>query len=104
MSVLMSYAMFPTDKGSSVSEFVSKIIKMVSESGYDYKLTAMGTIVETETLEQALEIVNNSYKILEPHSDRVYSTITFDIQTNKPMGRISGKIKSIEEKIGKVSK
>lgn len=104
MSVLMSYAMFPTDKGSSVSEFVSKIIKLVSESGFEYKLTAMGTVIETETLDQALEIVSKSYKILEPFADRVYSTLTFDIQTNKPMGRISGKIKSIEDKIGEVKK
>lgn len=104
MSVLMSYAMFPTDKGSSVSEFVSKVIKMVSESGYNYKLTAMGTIIETETLDQALEMVRKSYKVLEPYSERVYSTVTFDIQTNKPMGRLSGKIKSIENKIGKVKK
>ncbi len=103
MSVLMSYAMFPTDKGTSVSEFVSKIVKMVSESGYEYKLSAMGTIVETETLEQALEVVNKSYKILEPHSGRVYSTVTFDIQPNKPIGRIKGKIKSIEDKIGPVN-
>ncbi len=104
MSVLLNYAMFPTDKGSSVSEFVSQIVKMVSETGFEYKLTAMGTIVETESLEQALEIVSKSYKIIEPHSDRVYSTATFDIQTNKPMGRISGKIKSIEGKIGEINK
>lgn len=104
MSVLMSYAMFPTDKGSSVSEYVSKIIKMVSESTFSYKLTAMGTIVETETLAQALEIVEKSYKILEPFSDRVYSTVTFDIQSNKPMGRLNGKIKSIEDKIGQIEK
>ncbi|PLX09445.1 MAG: hypothetical protein C0596_02610 [Marinilabiliales bacterium] len=104
MSVLMSYAMFPTDKGSSVSEFVSKVIKMVTESGYDYKLTAMGTIIETETLDQALEMVSKSYKVLEPYSERVYSTVTFDIQTNKPIGRLSGKIKSIESKIGEVEK
>lgn len=104
MSVLMNYAMFPTDKGSSVSEFVSKIIKMVSESGFEYKLTAMGTIIETETLDQSLEMVSKSYKVLEPFSDRVYSTVTFDIQTNKPMGRISGKVKSIEGKIGEVKK
>ena len=96
--------MFPTDKGSSVSEFVSKVIKMVSESGYEYKLTAMGTIVETETLDQALEIVSNSYKVLQPFSDRVYSTVTFDIQTNKPVGRISGKIRSVENRIGEVKK
>lgn len=104
MSVLMNYAMFPTDKGSSVSEYVSKIIKMVYESGYEYKLTAMGTIIETENLEQALELVNKSYKILEPFSQRVYSTVTFDIQTNKPIGRLTGKIKSIENKIGSVNK
>jgi uncharacterized protein (TIGR00106 family) len=103
MSVLMNYAMFPTDKGSSVSEFVSKIVKMVSESGFDYKLTAMGTIVETETLEQALEIVNRSYDLLKNDSTRVYSTVTFDIQTNKPIGRLEGKVKSVEEKIAERS-
>ena len=104
MSVLLNYAMFPTDKGSSVSEFVSQIIKMVSESGYDYKLTAMGTIVETETIGQALEIVEKSYKILEPQSQRVYATMTLDIQTNKASGRIESKIKSVESKIGKIQK
>jgi uncharacterized protein (TIGR00106 family) len=99
MSVLMNYAMFPTDKGSSVSEFVSRIVKMVSESGFNYKLTAMGTIVETETLQQALEIVKKSYDLLENDSQRVYCTINLDIQTNKPIGRMEGKVKSVEEKI-----
>jgi len=101
MSVLMNYAMFPTDKGSSVSEFVSKIVKMVSESGFDYKLTAMGTIVETETLEQALEIVKKSYTLLEKDTQRVYCSVNFDIQTNKPIGRMEGKVKSVEEKLDK---
>lgn len=101
MSVLMNYAMFPTDKGSSVSEFVSKIVKMVSESGFDYKLTAMGTIVETETLEQALEIVKKSYNLLEKDTQRVYCSVNFDIQTNKPIGRMEGKVKSVEEKLDK---
>ncbi|MDD4148919.1 MAG: thiamine-binding protein [Bacteroidales bacterium] len=100
MSVLMNYAMFPTDKGDSVSDFVSKIIQMVSESGFEYKLNAMGTVIETENLEQALDIVSKSYKILEPFSDRVYATASFDIQTNKPIGRFTGKVKSVEDKIG----
>jgi len=97
----MNFAMFPTDKGSSVSEFVSRVVKMISESGFDYKLTSMGTIVETETLSQALEIVDKSYSLLENDSQRVYSTVSFDIQTNKPLGRITGKIKSVEDKIFK---
>lgn len=104
MSVLMNFAMFPTDKGASVSQYVSKIIKMVRDSGFEYKLSAMGTVVETETMEQALGILNESYKILQPHSSRIYSVANFDIQTNKDYGRINGKIASIEDKIGKVSK
>ncbi len=102
MSVLLEFAMFPTDKGDSVSQYVSKIIKMIDESGCNYKLTAMGTIIETETLKEALEIVNNSYEILEPFSKRVYSSIKLDIQKDKS-GRIEKKIESIVSKIGDVN-
>ena len=102
MSVLLEFAMFPTDKGDSVSEYVSKIIKMIDESGCSYKLTAMGTIIETETIKDALDIVHKSYEILEPFSKRVYSTIILDIQKDKS-GRIKKKIESIVTKIGNVN-
>ncbi|MBU8892948.1 MAG: MTH1187 family thiamine-binding protein [Bacteroidales bacterium] len=102
MSVLLEFAMFPTDKGDSVSEYVSQIIKMIDESRFSYKLTAMGTIIETETLKEALEMVNKSYEILEPYSNRVYSSINLDIQKAKS-GRIEKKIESIESKIGKIN-
>ncbi|MBN2891819.1 MAG: MTH1187 family thiamine-binding protein [Bacteroidales bacterium] len=103
MSVLLEYAMFPTDKGESVSQYVSQIIEMVRESGFPYQLTAMGTIVETSTIEESTEIVNKSYRILEPYSNRVYSSIKLDIQKSKH-NRLLSKIKSIENKIGKVDK
>jgi uncharacterized protein (TIGR00106 family) len=104
MSVLLEFAMFPTDKsGDSASEAVSKVIDMINNSGVSYKLTAMGTIIETETLEEALDIVNRSYKVLEPFSNRVYSSIKLDIRKSKS-NRLIQKIQSIESKIGKVSK
>jgi uncharacterized protein (TIGR00106 family) len=101
MSVLLEFAMFPTDKGDSVSQYVSKVIQMIKESGVSYKLTAMGTIIETETIDEAMEIVNKSYKVLEPHSNRVYSSIKLDIRKEKSK-RLETKIKSIESKIGKI--
>lgn len=100
MSVLVNFAMFPTDTGTSVSKYVSKIIKMVDESGYDYKLNPMGTSFETASMSQALEILEKSYELLKDH-DRVYAVVNFDIQKNKNH-RIQSKIHSIEEKIGKV--
>ncbi len=95
--------MFPTDKGESVSPYVSKIIGMIRDSGVNYKLTAMGTIIETETVQEALQIIQNAYNKIEPDSSRVYSSIKMDIRKNGS-GRLEGKISSVEQKIGKVKK
>lgn len=103
MSVLVEFAMFPTDKqGKSASPFVSKVIAMIRESGVPYKLGAMGTTFETETIEEANAIIANSYKVLEPISERVYTTIKMDIRKGA-VNRIDGKIESIEKQIGVVN-
>ena len=100
MSVLVEFSMFPTDKGESVSAYVSRIIKMIDESGIPYKLTPMGTVFETETIEEALEIIKKAYKQLEPDCNRVYSVVKFDIRKGKG-NRLVQKIKSVEAKLGK---
>jgi uncharacterized protein (TIGR00106 family) len=102
MSVLMNFAMFPTDKGPAVSEHVSKVIEMIRQSGVKYKLSAISTIIETETVEEALEIVARAYHILEPVSERVYSSMNLDIRKDKS-DRMDQKIKSVEKWIGKVN-
>ncbi len=103
MSVLAEFAMFPTDKGESVSQYVSRIIKMIDESGLDYKLTPMGTIVEAETTGEILNIVDKAYKLLEPDCNRIYSNIKLDIRKGSK-SRLEGKVKSVENKIGSVKK
>jgi uncharacterized protein (TIGR00106 family) len=102
MSVLVEFAMFPTDKGESVSKYVSRIIKMFKDSKIDYQLTPMGTIFEVSSFEEATEILNSAYKQLENDCNRVYSTVKFDIRKNKD-NRIKQKINSIEKHIGKVN-
>ena len=102
MSVLCEFAMFPTDKGESVSGYVSRIIKMFKESGTNYQLTPMGTVFEVDTIEKATEIINNAYKLLEPDCNRVYTTIKMDIRKNKS-NRMKQKIESIKKKIGNVN-
>lgn len=102
MSVLLEFAMFPTDSAESKSPQVSQVIKMIRESGFPYQLTAMGTLIETENLEQALQIVQKAHDVLEPDSNRIYSSIKLDIRKNKT-DRLKGKIHSIESKIGSVN-
>jgi uncharacterized protein YqgV (UPF0045/DUF77 family) len=63
----------------------------------------MGTIVETDSMQEALSLIENAYHQLEADCDRVYSSLKFDIRKNGE-NRLEGKIKSIEEKIGQVKK
>ncbi|MES9855826.1 MAG: MTH1187 family thiamine-binding protein [Sedimenticola sp.] len=103
MSVLLEFAMFPTDKGESVSAYVSEVIRIIRDSGADYQLTPMGTIIETETLEEAMTLVQRAYSQLESAGcNRVYSSLKLDIRLGKS-GRLKGKLASVEEKIGQVT-
>lgn len=98
MSVIMNFAMFPTDKGISVSPYVAKVVECVRKKGFTAQLTAMGTIVETYTLDEALGLINDAYKVLENDCDRVYISVNFDVKKS-PIGRIENKVKSVEDKL-----
>jgi uncharacterized protein (TIGR00106 family) len=101
MSVLVNFAMFPTDAGVSVSESVSKVIEVIKNSGISYKLNSMGTVLETETMPEALEVINKAYQVLEKDHERIYSAITIDARKGD-LGRMGGKINSIKKRIGEV--
>ncbi|MDD3567159.1 MAG: MTH1187 family thiamine-binding protein [Bacteroidales bacterium] len=92
--------MFPTRKSTSISPYVSRIVKSVRSKGYQSQLTAMGTIVETNTLKEALAVIEDAYKELENDCDRVYVTLNLDIRKGE-LGRIEAKVQSVEEKISK---
>jgi uncharacterized protein YqgV (UPF0045/DUF77 family) len=60
----------------------------------------MGTIVETETMREALDIVEKSYEVLEGDCERVYASLKFDIRKGKS-NRLKTKIASVEREIGR---
>lgn len=98
MSVIVNFAMFPTDKGVSVSPFVAKVVESIRLKGFTSQLTAMGTIVETNTLAEALGLIGDAYKVLEPDCDRVYISANFDVKKGS-LGRIHAKVNSVETKL-----
>ena len=83
MSVLMSLAMFPTDTKGSKSKEVAQILEIIKNSGLDYQLTSMNTIVEAKTLKELLDLLNLCYlKLEELGCIRVYAVANFVICTS----------------------
>jgi len=103
MSVLLEFSMFPTSPdgrdGTSVSAQVSKIIDAIDKSGVAYQLTPMGTVIETDTMKEALDIIELAYEQLSD-CERVYSSLKFDIRKNTK-NRLKTKIASVEKHIGR---
>ena len=103
MSVLLEFAMFPTSdecrEGASVSKQVSKIIDAIDKSGVNYQLTPMGTVVETDTMKEALDIIELAYAQLED-CERVYSSLKFDIRKNTK-NRLKSKIESVQRNLNR---
>ncbi len=103
MSVLCEFSIFPIGKGESVSTYVSPVIELVRESGFPYRLTAMGTIFETEAVADALELVDKAHKLLvQAGCDRIYATVKLDIRKGRSE-RLISKVESVKSHIGDVT-
>jgi uncharacterized protein (TIGR00106 family) len=100
MSALVEFSMFPTEQTQSKSAFVARVLDIVDKSGLAYQLTPMGTIIEGETVEEVLAIINKAYVALQNDCGRVYSSIKIDWREGS-IGRLSKKVNSVEEKLGR---
>ncbi len=99
MSVLMEIAMFPTDVGESKSKYVAEVLKVIKESGFDFQLTPMATIVEADTVKELSDLIPKMYETLEKMGcGRVYSVVKFDIRASKT-NRLKQKVESVESKM-----
>ncbi len=97
--VLAEFSMFPTDKGESVSQYVSQIIDYIDKSGINYRLTAMGTLLEG-SWDEVFGVISNCFKILEPQCNRIYVTIKVDYRkTDK--SRLESKVEKVKSLIGR---
>lgn len=92
--VLAEFSMFPTDKGESVSQWVSQVIRHIDESGISYRLTPMGTILEGDW-NDVMKVITECFQILEPQCNRIYVTLKVDYRKGEE-SRMHSKIQKIE--------
>ena len=93
---LMEFTMIPLDKGDSFSTYVAQTIAIVKESGLDYRLTPMGTVVEGQW-EDFTDLLTRCIRNLEKVSDRISLSVKFDIRKGVT-GALDGKIRSVQNK------
>ena len=87
--------------GASLSALLAPVAKLVDESGLDYRVGAMGTVVEGEW-DRVMALAKRCHEAVLANVDRVITTIRIDDRTDRPgPGRIVQKVRSLEAKAGK---
>ena len=97
--VLLEFSMFPLGEGDSVSQYVARSLEIVERSGLDYRLNAMGTIIEGD-IDQVLGVVRQCFDAMAADCDRVSCSIKLDYRRGRS-GRLDSKIASVEQKLGR---
>src|SRR3990172_8222882 len=98
MSVLIEFSVVPIGKGSSVSPFVAKALKIVTESGVPYKANPMGTVLEGEW-DEVMGRVKKCHQEVMKVAERGGTTIKIDDRKGRE-SRLENKIESMEQKLG----
>ena len=86
---------------ASLSSLLAQVARFVDQSGLDYRVGSMGTVVEGEW-DQVMQLAKRCHQAMLQHVSRVMTTIRIDDRTDKPGGgRITQKVQSLEAKVGK---
>ena len=70
MSTVVDLSIFPVGRNQHLSSFVAPVVARIAASGHRYQLTAMGTLIETAHLQEALTLINEAYEVLKDPEKR----------------------------------
>jgi len=97
--MLAELSVFPLDKGATgLSRYVAESLRIIEESGLDYEIHAMGTLIEGPA-DQVFEVIRKCHENMVSKSDRVVTTVKIDDKKGAT-GTLRAKVASVEDKIG----
>jgi len=100
--MLAEFSIIPVGEGEGLSGLVSLAIEIVRNSGLEYRVNSMGTVVEG-SWDEVMDLIKRCHDAVRKETGRVVTSITIDDRSVSG-SRIDKKIQSVEKKIGHVLK
>jgi uncharacterized protein (TIGR00106 family) len=97
--MILEFSTYPIGSGESLSEAVADVVELVEQSGLPYQTHAMGTVVEGEW-DELMDLVKQCHFALRNKHARVATRIAIDDRSGAK-NRMSGKLDSIERRLGR---
>ena len=99
MSVLLEFSMSPFDKGESLSKYVSRSLDIIDQSGVNYVLGPMGTVLEGEW-DEVFGVVKQCYERMNQDCSRISVSIKVDYRKGRKAG-LTSKTAKVQSTVGR---
>jgi uncharacterized protein (TIGR00106 family) len=100
MSVLVAFSVTPLGVGEDVGEIVAEAVRVVRESGLPSKTDSMFTVIEGETWEEVMAVVQRAVEAVAARAPRVSTVIKADWRAGAS-DAMNQKVASIERYLSK---
>ncbi len=97
--VLLEFSMSPLGKGESVGKYVARSLDIIDRSGLEYRLHAMGTVLEGDW-DEVFAVVTRCFQRMRTDCRRISVAIKVDYRQGKT-GRLQSKVASVERRVGR---
>ncbi len=97
--VLLEFSMSPLDKGEHLAPYVARVLDVIDGSGVNYRLNAMGTILEGG-YDEVMEVVRRCFEELEKDCNRISVSIKIDYRSGRE-SRLDAKTERLETILGR---
>lgn len=97
--MVVEFSVVPVGRGEELAGPVARILDLIDKSGLPYQLTAMGTLVEGDW-DEVLGLVRRCHEAMRGEAGRVLTHIAIDDRPGA-RGRITGKVRDVENILGR---
>ena len=98
--MIAEISVIPIGEGIDLAGYVARIVKIIDESGLDYKLNAMGTVVEGDS-DRIFDLITKCHNKMLETAQRVYTTVKIDERKDKNIKMIEHKVQAVEKELGR---
>ncbi|TVS74552.1 MTH1187 family thiamine-binding protein [Mycobacterium helveticum] len=95
MSVLVAFSVTPLGVSESVGEIVADAVRVVRESGLPNETDSMFTVIEGDTWEQVMAVVQRAVEAVAARAPRVSTVIKVDWRAGAS-DAMTAKVASVE--------
>jgi len=96
--MLAEVSIAPSDHWDHMSPYVAELVRMIKASGLDYQLGPMGTTLEGDP-DEVFALIGRLHMEMRRHSVRISTSIKIDDDVRRPVGRLRGKVASVEKEL-----